>query len=51
MEEAQQYMEKQGVSEFEEVIKETALDTTPETDSVACYAVAHGATPGIKVVW
>jgi hypothetical protein len=44
-------MKVKGVSEFEEVIKDTALDTTPTRNSVAYYAVAHGVTPGIKAVW
>jgi len=52
IEEARQYMKEKGVSECKEVIKETALNTTPANNSIAYYAVAYGsARPGIKPFW
>lgn len=47
IEEARKYMTRKGVTKYEEVIKETALDTTPQRGSQAFYAVAHGRRPGI----
>lgn len=52
IEEARQYMKEKGVSECKEVIKETALNTTPTNNSRAYYAVAYGSVrPGIKSFW
>ena len=51
IEEARQYMADKEVSEYKEVIKDTALDTTPKRGSMAYYAVAHGEDPGIRNVW
>ena len=47
-EEAREYMTRKEVLEYKEVIKNTALDTTPERCSTVYYAVAHGANPGIR---
>jgi hypothetical protein len=44
-------MTDNGVSEYREVTKDTAVDTKPQRNSTAYYAVAHGATPGIKPFW
>jgi hypothetical protein len=44
-------MKDNGVSDWKEVIKATAVDTTPKWESTAYYAVAHGALPCIKPVW
>ena len=52
IEEARKYMKDKGVSECKEVIKKTALNTTPDNNSTAYYAVAYGsARPGIKSFW
>ncbi|KAI0570488.1 Cauli-VI domain-containing protein [Pyrenophora tritici-repentis] len=39
------------ISEYREVFKDATEDTTPKRGSTAYYAVAHGATPGIKLRW
>jgi hypothetical protein len=44
-------MDRNGISEYKEVIKDAAGNTTPKKESTAYYAVAHGTTPGIKSVW
>ena len=46
--EAREYMMRKGVPECKGVVKAAALDTTPERSSMAYYAVAHGANPGIR---
>ncbi|CAN9302553.1 unnamed protein product [Alternaria alternata] len=51
IQEARGYMEQTGCATFKEVIKETALDTTPTKHNMAYYAVANGANPGIYDVW
>ena len=47
---ARAYMEKNKIFNFKEVIK-SREDTTPEVDTAAYYAVAHGAKPGIHEKW
>ncbi|KAF2703981.1 hypothetical protein K504DRAFT_463056 [Pleomassaria siparia CBS 279.74] len=49
--EAELYMRKNGVSNFETVIKDTALNTTPVKGDEPYYAVANGSAPGIKRAW
>ena len=49
--EARDYMAKKGVSEYDEVIKSTALGTTPERGHIVYHAVAYGANPGIRENW
>ena len=49
IEDARIYMIGKGASETKEVIKSTE-DTTPERNSMAYYAVAYGANPGIRCV-
>lgn len=44
-------MREKGKSEWDEVLKPTALDTTPMQDDLAFYAVAHGSRPGIRECW
>jgi hypothetical protein len=44
-------MAENGASEREEVIKATALETTPERSRMAYYAVAHEENPGIRERW
>ncbi|KAF2180400.1 hypothetical protein K469DRAFT_592652, partial [Zopfia rhizophila CBS 207.26] len=39
IEEAREYMTRKGVSKYKEVIKNTALETTPERSSMVYYAV------------
>lgn len=51
IQEARDYMERQGFMGCKEIIKDTALETTPARNSMAYYAVAHGANPGIREVW
>jgi hypothetical protein len=51
LESARKYMTDNQASQYREVIKDTAVDTTPERRSTAYYAVAYGATPGIKSFW
>jgi viroplasmin and RNaseH domain-containing protein len=49
--EARDYMQGMFGNNYEEVIKETALDTTPEKGSRAYYAVANGRHTGIREAW
>jgi viroplasmin and RNaseH domain-containing protein len=51
IEKAREYMNRNEAYEFKEVIKDTALQTTPERESIVYYAVAYGANPGIHTVW
>jgi viroplasmin and RNaseH domain-containing protein len=51
LESARKYMTDKGFGKCREVIKDTAVDTTPKRKSTAYYAVAHGAMPGIKQFW
>ncbi|CAI6226428.1 unnamed protein product [Periconia digitata] len=52
IEKARQYMKELGISECKEVIKETALNTTPANNDTAYYAVAYGSEgPCIKPYW
>lgn len=51
IDEAREFMRENGVFQYKEIIKSTALDTTPERDSMVYYAVAHGAKPGIRAAW
>jgi viroplasmin and RNaseH domain-containing protein len=48
---ARDYMEQKGIVGYKEIIKDTALETTPERKDKAYYAVAHGANPGIREFW
>ena len=51
IEDAREYMKRNGVMEPKEVIKDGAGETTPLRDSQAFYAVAHGKRPGIHPYW
>ena len=51
IEEARRYMEKQKITKWKEVIKETALETTPTNNNDPYYAVAYGEKAGIKRAW
>ncbi|CAI9629792.1 unnamed protein product [Alternaria burnsii] len=51
IEEARDYMKQNGCAKFEEIIEDTALDTTATKHDTAYYAVANGAKPGIYNVW
>jgi hypothetical protein len=51
IEKAREFMTKKGFSKCKEVIKCTALDTTPERGSMGFYAVANGVNPGIREAW
>lgn len=51
IEDAREYMQRKGVTEPKEVIKDGAGETTPLRDSQAFYAVAHGKRPGIYPYW
>ncbi|KAF1850581.1 uncharacterized protein K460DRAFT_412268 [Cucurbitaria berberidis CBS 394.84] len=51
IQEARDYMERKGFAGWKEIIKDTALETTPARNSMAYYAVAHGANPGIRDFW
>lgn len=51
IEEARKYMAKHGVAEYDEVIKDMSVDTTPKRMSMAYYAVAFGRDPGIYPEW
>jgi viroplasmin and RNaseH domain-containing protein len=44
-------MEQNDFAGCEEIIKHTALDTTPTRNNMAYYAVANGAKPGIYDIW
>lgn len=46
LDEARDYMKERGVTDFKEVIKSEAGETTP-LDGDVFYAVANGANPGI----
>jgi len=47
LDEAREYMNKKGVTLYDEVIKEGAGKTTPLRQCEAFYAVANGNKPGI----
>jgi viroplasmin and RNaseH domain-containing protein len=51
IEKARDYIEQNGFARCTEIIKETALETTPTRNNMAYYAVANGAKPGIYDVW
>lgn len=51
IEDARAYMNRNGVTEPKEAIKDGAGETTPLRGSVAFYAVAHGKRPGIYTYW
>jgi len=51
IQDARDYMERKGFAGCQEIIKDTALETTPTRNNMAYYAVAHGANPGIRRVW
>jgi hypothetical protein len=45
-------MEENGVSEYEEMIEGTELNTTPsKKDEKYYYAVAYGTSQGITTIW
>ncbi|MCJ1479360.1 hypothetical protein MMC13_008045 [Lambiella insularis] len=48
--EARDWMRQKGFHEPKEVLKDTAVDTTPERNSIAYYAIAYGRNPGIRGV-
>ena len=50
-EDARAYMNKNGVTEPKEVIKDGVGETTPLRNNQAFYAVAHGNRPGIYPDW
>ncbi|KAJ9607040.1 hypothetical protein H2200_008112 [Cladophialophora chaetospira] len=50
IEEAREWVRRKGFCEPKEVLKDTAIDTTPERNSVAFYAIAYGRNPGIRRV-
>ena len=51
IEDARAYMNEKGVTEYEEVIKDGAGETTPLQGGQVFYAVAHGEHPGIYRYW
>lgn len=51
LEGAREYMRENMISEYREVFKDAAEDTTPKRGSTAYYAVAHVLIPGIEPVW
>lgn len=51
IEEAREYMVQQDAPKPKEIIKDSALDTTPTWNSKAYYAVAHGRNRGISDTW
>jgi viroplasmin and RNaseH domain-containing protein len=51
IQEARGYMTLEGCADWKEIIKDTALATTPERNSTAYFAVANGENPGIRHVW
>ncbi|KAF3051903.1 hypothetical protein E8E11_011452 [Didymella keratinophila] len=48
---ARAYMTKKGAQRCKEVIKKTALETTPRRDQPGYYAVAYGTRTGITQFW
>lgn len=51
LETAREYLRGRGKSEWDEILKPTALQTTPTRDNFAYYAVAYGESPGIRRHW
>lgn len=51
LQDARNYMNREHVERYKEIIKATAQETTPTRNNMAYYAVANGENPGIREVW